>query len=190
MDLYRLHTQEYESTSICYITTMWVTHECIPINNPLTGYFYFLLTKRGQHTCKNWFTAIITHPELWTWHAQPGLVIFGAGDDGWLLHVKPRNNNKTVLLCKKHGFHCLASWVTGSAQVTIWPRKTCSGASSFDPILPEGHREPHGHHHVGGAAVLGGENSLEITPYLEEQTRGYRHRGETHRERNNKYTVH
>lgn len=115
---------------------------------------------------------------------------FRSPTDGWLLHVKPRNNNKTVLLCKKHGFHCLASWVTGSAQVTIWPRKTCSGASSFDPILPEGHREPHGHHHVGGAAVLGGENSLEITPYLEEQTRGYRHRGETHRERNNKYTVH
>lgn len=36
-------------------------------------------------------------------------------------------------------------------------------------ILPEGHREPHSHHHVGGAAILRGENSLKITPHLKEK---------------------
>lgn len=40
----------------------------------------------------------------------------------------------------------------------------------FTLISPEGHREPNSHHHVGGAAVLRGENSLEITPHLEEHT--------------------
>lgn len=33
-------------------------------------------------------------------------------------------------------------------------------------VLPEGHGEPHGHHHVGGAAVLGRENGLEVIPHL------------------------
>ena len=32
---------------------------------------------------------------------------------------------------------------------------------------PEGHGEPHGHHHVGGAAELGVEDGQEIAPHLQ-----------------------
>ena len=37
-----------------------------------------------------------------------------------------------------------------------------------EEVLPEGHGEPHGHHHVGGAAVLWGEDGQEVTTYLRE----------------------
>lgn len=44
----------------------------------------------------------------------------------------------------------------------------------FQLMLPEGHGEPHSHHHVGGATVLGRENGLEVTPHLKEDTHGHR----------------
>lgn len=37
-----------------------------------------------------------------------------------------------------------------------------------ETVSPEGHGEPHSHHHVGSATVLRRENSLKITPYLKE----------------------
>lgn len=49
-------------------------------------------------------------------------------------------------------------------------RKSCISAPLIHLILPEGHREPHSHHHVGGAPVLGRENGLEITPNLKKHT--------------------
>lgn len=55
----------------------------------------------------------------------------------------------------------------------------CRGSSLLHLFLPEGHGEPHGHHHVGGAAVLRGENRLEVTPHLQGDTRGRRHGEET-----------
>jgi len=48
--------------------------------------------------------------------------------------------------------------------------------SLFHLVLPEGHGEPHSHHHVGGAAVLRGENAQEITPHLKDKrTKYYTH---------------
>lgn len=49
-------------------------------------------------------------------------------------------------------------------------RKSCISAPLIHLNLPEGHREPHSHHHVGGAPVLGRENGLEITPNLKKHT--------------------
>lgn len=37
-----------------------------------------------------------------------------------------------------------------------------------ETVSPEGHGEPHSHHHVGSATILRWEHRLKITPYLKE----------------------
>lgn len=68
-------------------------------------------------------------------------------------------------------------------------RKSCISAPLIHLILPEGHREPHSHHHVGGAPVLGRENGLEITPNLKKHTQTQTDTRDVQRE-SNKCKVH
>lgn len=116
-------------------------------------------TKRPKHASVSWLLSYTLQSKPFPSLSPPRFIQILA-TMSWLWH-------RNLILCPHFSYFS----TNNSLESSNKSANICATSAltvTCETVSPEGHGEPHSHHHVGSATILRRENSLKITPHLKE----------------------